>query len=109
MHHRKPVYGLSVNPHSDSVLATAGEDGRVLIFDLRDTANIGKSKITFMNIYITTNYIYIYIFICKGMLCLVRQVSNFHSVKFHPVNPMWLVTSHSEEGIALWDQRKPGQ
>lgn len=39
--HRKPVYGLSLNPQNDSVLATAGDDGRVLIFDLRDSANTG--------------------------------------------------------------------
>lgn len=40
--HRKPVYGLSINPQNDCILATAGDDGRVLIFDLRDSSNAGK-------------------------------------------------------------------
>lgn len=41
--HRKPVYGLSVNPQNDCILATAGDDGRVLIFDLRDSSDAGDA------------------------------------------------------------------
>ncbi|KAJ8977822.1 hypothetical protein NQ317_008064, partial [Molorchus minor] len=37
--HRKPVYGLSVNRENDNILATAGDDGRILLFDLRESSN----------------------------------------------------------------------
>lgn len=43
--HRNPVYGLSINPQNDHVLATAGDDGRILIFDIR-TLVPGKSNLT---------------------------------------------------------------
>lgn len=33
--HAKPVYGLSVDVTNDQIFATAGEDGHILIFDLR--------------------------------------------------------------------------
>lgn len=36
--HRKSVYGLNVNPENDEIVATAGEDGRILIYDLRETS-----------------------------------------------------------------------
>jgi DDB1- and CUL4-associated factor 5 len=39
--HKKPVYGLSVNPQNDYVIATAGDDGRILIFDIRESTNTG--------------------------------------------------------------------
>lgn len=38
---------------------------------------------------------------------LAQQISSFHSVMFNPNNSKLLVTAHSEEGIALWDTRKP--
>ncbi|XP_044263338.1 DDB1- and CUL4-associated factor 5 isoform X2 [Tribolium madens] len=80
--HRKPVYGLSVNPQNDNVLATAGDDGRILLFDVRESPN-------------------------SDALCLAKQKTGFHSVMFNPINPRWLATANSEEGIALWDCRKP--
>jgi WD40 repeat protein len=40
--HRKPVYGLSINPQNDHVLATAGDDGKILLFDVRESPNSGK-------------------------------------------------------------------
>ncbi|CAH0551033.1 unnamed protein product [Brassicogethes aeneus] len=79
--HRKPVYGLSINPQNDDVLATAGDDGRILIFDVRETSAEAQ--------------------------CLAKQKTGFHSVMFNPTNPRFLVTANSEEGIALWDCRKP--
>lgn len=30
-----PVYGISVDPCNDNIFASAGEDGRILIFDTR--------------------------------------------------------------------------
>lgn len=40
--HEKPVYGLSVSPQNDYVFASAGEDGRVLIYDIREPSTTGK-------------------------------------------------------------------
>ncbi|XP_022909763.1 DDB1- and CUL4-associated factor 5 [Onthophagus taurus] len=77
--HRNPVYGLSVNPQDDNVLATAGDDGRVLIYDIREHE--------------------------PEPIILAKESSGFHSVVFHPLNPRLLVTSNADEGIALWDCR----
>lgn len=77
--HKKPVYGMSINPQNDDILATAGDDGRILIFDLREP-NIE--------------------------VCLAKQKTGFHSVMYNPTNPRLLVTANAEEGIALWDSRK---
>lgn len=35
--HEKPIYGISIQPEHDNILATAGDDGRVLIFDIRES------------------------------------------------------------------------
>lgn len=40
-----PVYGISVDPCNDNIFASAGEDGRILIFDTRlDPSNGIMSK-----------------------------------------------------------------
>ncbi|XP_018328592.1 DDB1- and CUL4-associated factor 5 isoform X2 [Agrilus planipennis] len=82
--HKKPVYGLSVNPQNDFIVSTAGDDGRILIFDTRESS--------------TNN---------ADPFCVAKQKTGFHSVMFHPVNPRLLASANSEEGIALWDTRKP--
>ncbi|KRT85832.1 WD40 domain-containing protein, partial [Oryctes borbonicus] len=71
--HRNPVYGLSINPQSDHVLATAGDDGRILIYDIRDPV--------------------------PEAICLAKQNTGFHSVVFHPTNPRLLVSANADEGI----------
>lgn len=40
--HRKPVYGLTVNSQNDEIIATAGEDGRLLLYDIREAPNQGN-------------------------------------------------------------------
>ncbi|XP_050312634.1 DDB1- and CUL4-associated factor 5 [Anthonomus grandis grandis] len=80
--HRKPVYGLSINPQNDEIIATAGDDGRLLLYDIRETTG-------------------------QEAQVLARQKTGFHSVMFNPVNPRFVVSANSEEGIALWDCRKP--
>ncbi|KAK4884518.1 hypothetical protein RN001_000789 [Aquatica leii] len=80
--HKKPVYGLSVNPQNDYIVATAGDDGRILVFDIRESNT-------------------------SDPLCVAKQKTGFHSVMFNPFNSRLLATANSEEGISLWDYRKP--
>ncbi|KAK5648903.1 hypothetical protein RI129_003795 [Pyrocoelia pectoralis] len=80
--HKKPVYGLSINPQNDYIIATAGDDGRILIFDIRESNTTDP-------------------------LCIAKQKTGFHSVMFNPFNSRLLATANSEEGISLWDYRKP--
>lgn len=51
--HEKPVYGLSVSPQNDYVFASAGEDGRVLIYDIREPSTTGKNLSFLSSIHIT--------------------------------------------------------
>ncbi|XP_033360392.1 DDB1- and CUL4-associated factor 5 [Bombus vosnesenskii] len=80
--HEKPVYGLSVHPHNDNVFASACDDGRVLIYDIRGS----NAMETF---------------------CLARYKTAFHSVMFNPVEPRMLATANAKEGVSMWDVRKP--
>lgn len=76
--HIKPVYGLSVDVTNDQVFASAGEDGLVLVFDLR----IGSQ-----------------------VLALPKSRASFHAVQFHPLDGNSLVTANGKDGAALWDLR----
>lgn len=78
--HTKPVYGLSVDPINDQIFATSGEDGRVLLFDLRASTEI---------------------------MSVAKCRSAFHSVTYHPLNGNVLATANAKEGAALWDLRSP--
>lgn len=78
-YHTKPVYGLGVDPSNDNIFATAGEDGRVLLFDLR-ASNDDPSVV-------------------------VKYRSPFHSVMFHPIDDHFMITANAKEGAALWDNR----
>ncbi|XP_017891956.1 DDB1- and CUL4-associated factor 5 isoform X2 [Ceratina calcarata] len=80
--HEKPVYGLSVHPHNDNVFASACDDGRVLIYDIRASSPMET-------------------------FCLAKYKTAFHSVMFNPVEPKTLATANAKEGIAMWDVRKP--
>lgn len=40
-------------------------------------------------------------------VCLARYHDAFHAVQFHPVEPVFVVTANSREGVSLWDVRKP--
>lgn len=78
-YHTKPVYGLSVDPSNDNIFATSGEDGRVLLFDLRASNDDPK--------------------------VIVKYRAPFHSVMFHPIDDHFLITANAKEGSALWDTR----
>lgn len=100
--HKKPVYGLSVNPQNDQVIATAGDDGRILLFDIRESENAGE----FFSLHFMI-FLHILFFNVTEPMCLAKQKTEFHSVMFNPVNSWLLATANSEEGISLWDYRKP--
>ncbi|KAM3852978.1 DDB1- and CUL4-associated factor 5 isoform 2-T2 [Vipera latastei] len=80
--HEDAVYGLSVSPVDDNVFASSSDDGRVLIWDIRESSQ-GEP------------------------FCLANYPSAFHSVMFNPVEPRLLATANSKEGVGLWDIRKP--
>ncbi|XP_034941352.1 DDB1- and CUL4-associated factor 5 [Chelonus insularis] len=80
--HEKPVYGLSVHPEDDNIFSSACDDGRILIFDIRNSSNTEP-------------------------LCLAQYKTPFHSVMFNPVEPRQLATANAEEGVSTWDIRKP--
>ncbi|XP_053684779.1 DDB1- and CUL4-associated factor 5 [Sabethes cyaneus] len=78
--HSKPVYGLSIDPSNDDLFATAGEDGKILIFDMRDSSDV---------------------------MCVSRCRSPYHAVMHHPYDAGFIVTANAKEGAALWDLRAP--
>ncbi|XP_015120228.1 DDB1- and CUL4-associated factor 5 [Diachasma alloeum] len=80
--HEKPVYGLSIHPVNDHVFASACDDGRVLVYDIREPSG-------------------------HEPFCLAQYKTPFHSVMFNPVEPRTLATANAEEGVSLWDVRKP--
>ncbi|KZC10050.1 PREDICTED: DDB1- and CUL4-associated factor 5 [Dufourea novaeangliae] len=79
--HEKPVYGLSVHPHNDNVFASACDDGRVLIYDIRGSS-------------------------AMETFCLAKYKTAFHSVMFNPMEPKMLATANAKEGVGMWDVRK---
>lgn len=80
--HEKPVYGLSIHPEDDNIFSSACDDGRVLVFDIRNPSS-------------------------SESLCLAQYKTPFHSVMFNPVEPKQLATANAEEGVSMWDIRKP--
>lgn len=41
--HEQPVYSLSIDPCNDNVFASACDDGRILIYDIREPSSSGKT------------------------------------------------------------------
>ncbi|KAG7202814.1 hypothetical protein KM043_009971 [Ampulex compressa] len=80
--HEKPVYGLSIHPYNDNVFASACDDGRVLIYDIRGNSSMET-------------------------FCLAQHKAAFHSVMFNPVESRMLATANAKDGINMWDVRKP--
>lgn len=80
--HTKPVYGLSVDVTNDQVFATAGEDGLVLVFDLR----VGTQ-----------------------VLQMPKSRAPYHAVQFHPSDGNSIITANGKDGAALWDLRDSKQ
>ena len=66
--HNEAVYGLSASPNSDSIFASACDDGRILIYDTRAPPSEGEDQLTLSITYrlfriLHTNYAY-YILDC---------------------------------------------
>lgn len=79
--HQKPIYGLSVNPTNNFIFATACEEGKCYLYDLRRR---------------------------DEELCFAKYQAPFHAVQFHPLNNQLIVTANADDGAALWDIRSPG-
>lgn len=45
--HEEAVYGLSADPLNESIVASACDDGRVLVIDVRQPASEGKNDNSF--------------------------------------------------------------
>ncbi|XP_041352872.1 DDB1- and CUL4-associated factor 5-like [Gigantopelta aegis] len=80
--HEDAVYGLSADPNNDSVFASACDDGRVLIFDIREPPD-------------------------SDPFCLANYTSSMHAVTYNPMEPRLLAIANAWEGVGLWDIRKP--
>lgn len=79
--HDEAVYGLSVDPTNENIFASACDDGRVLIWDVRQATN--------------------------DAFMLAGYTSAFHAVMYNPIETRLLATANAKEGIGLWDIRKP--
>ncbi|XP_064602077.1 DDB1- and CUL4-associated factor 5-like [Liolophura sinensis] len=82
--HDDVVYGLSVDPNNDNVFASAADDGKVRICDIREEA---KSD--------------------DAIFCLAACRSSMHAVMYNPAEPRLLLTANNDEGVGLWDIRRP--
>lgn len=72
------MYGLSVDVTNDNIFSTAGEDGLILLFDLRVGTHI---------------------------LTLPKSRASYHAVQFHPFDGRTIITANEKDGAGLWDLR----
>jgi WD repeat-containing protein 22 len=78
--HDEPVYGIACHPECSELFASASSDGRVLVFDLRESNN--------------------------DPVMLHGSGFAFHDVSFNPVDPRLVLTANQNEGVSLLDYRK---
>ncbi|KAJ0173551.1 hypothetical protein K1T71_010700 [Dendrolimus kikuchii] len=79
LQHPRAVCSLSIDPYNERVVATAGNDGRLLLFDTRQSVH--------------------------ESLVISRSRKAFHGVMFHPQQIGILVSANARDGVALWDLR----
>ncbi|CAG4957437.1 unnamed protein product [Colias eurytheme] len=79
--HHRAVCSLSIDPFNERVISTAGNDGRLLLFDTRQSVH--------------------------ESLVISRSRKAFHGVMFHPQQVGILVSANARDGVALWDLRSP--
>lgn len=80
--HEQPVYSLSIDPCNDNVFASACDDGRILIYDIRQPSS-------------------------SDPFVLASYSSPFHGVMFNPTEARIVATANAKEGAGLWDVRMP--
>ncbi|ESN91551.1 hypothetical protein HELRODRAFT_131009, partial [Helobdella robusta] len=80
--HEDAVYCLAVDPNNSMVFGSACDDGRILIYDIRQPAS-------------------------EDPFVLATSPDPMHSLCFNPVDPRFIVTANSGEGTQLWDIRVP--
>lgn len=102
-----PVYGISVDPCNDNIFASAGEDGRILIFDTRLDPSNGNINYFFFSLPCCFFERFAVTKICcfSDPYQLASFKSPFHAVMFNPVDTRLITTANSKEGAALWDIR----
>ncbi|KAG6455443.1 hypothetical protein O3G_MSEX009224 [Manduca sexta] len=81
LQHQRAVCSLSIDPFNERVVTTAGNDGRLLLFDTRQSVH--------------------------ESLVISRSRKAFHGVMFHPQQVGMLVSANARDGVALWDLRSP--
>ncbi|XP_072929778.1 uncharacterized protein [Epargyreus clarus] len=81
LQHQRAVCSLSIDPFNERVVATAGNDGRLLIFDTRQSVN--------------------------ESMVVSRSRKAFHGVMYNPQHSGFLVSANARDGVALWDLRLP--
>ncbi|CAH2094703.1 unnamed protein product [Euphydryas editha] len=81
LQHQRAVCSLSIDPFNERVVTTAGNDGRLLLFDTRQSVH--------------------------ESLVISRSRKAFHGVMFHPHQVGMLVSANARDGVALWDLRSP--
>lgn len=79
--HEKPVYGISLQPGSQNIFATACDDGKLRVFDMR--CSVSAETI------------------------LASKRSPFHSIMFHPIEGRLVASASAKDGPELWDLRNP--
>ncbi|KAL5009193.1 hypothetical protein ScPMuIL_014774 [Solemya velum] len=80
--HDDVVYGLSADPVNEHVFASACDDGRILVYDIREPPNTDP-------------------------FCLASYTSSMHAVMYNPMDPRLIASANAKEGIGLWDIRHP--
>lgn len=81
--HADAIFGLSIDPFNDNIVATACSDGGAFIFDLRQAAYTHQDSIM-----------------------TIRSHRAFHGIMHNPVESRLLTTANTREGVGLWDTRK---
>ncbi|KAL0269456.1 UNVERIFIED_CONTAM: hypothetical protein PYX00_007181 [Menopon gallinae] len=81
--HDSPVFSLSLHPTNGNIFASAVDNGRILIYDIRETNS--------------------------EPVCLANFRTPFHGVMFNPCEPFLIATANSKVGVHIWDLRKPRQ
>ncbi|BFZ06789.1 hypothetical protein BsWGS_09828 [Bradybaena similaris] len=76
------VYCLSPDPINATIIATATDDGKAQIIDLRMSIDTAP-------------------------FVLADLSASMHSIMFNPAEPRLLATANSKHGIGLWDVRMP--